>query len=272
MQVLGDGGAAIDVRVEGSGVQTIVLLAGFPLSREIWNAAVARLSPTYRVVLPDLRGMGASTVSDGPYLMESLAADVAAVLDALGCERASVAGHSAGGYVALAFARMFTERLERLALVCSRLRADSAEQSRAREAMAQRLEAGDSDALVQTYVPQLLSSTTRAERPDVVERTTEIVRCINSRGAAALLRGIAMRAPSDDIAPELAMPVLVVAGALDGIVSLDEERAVADAFPDARLAIAERSGHLPMLEEPAFTGDALAAWMGRMTPASASGS
>ncbi len=272
MQVLGDGGISIDVRVDGAGAQSVVLLAGFPLTREIWDATAQSLARTHRVIRPELRAIGASGSSDGPYLMESLAADVAATLDALGVERASIAGHSLGGYVALAFARMYTERVERLALVCSRLGADSAEQAMKRNALADGLERDADDTLAQTYVPLLLAESTKREHPEIVDRVTQIVRSVNPLGAAALLRGMALRSASDDIAPELAMPVLVVAGARDAVLSLEEARRVTAAFPNAALAVAERSGHLPMLEEPAATEAALCEWMGRMTPASASGS
>lgn len=272
MQVLGDGGVAIDARVEGSGAHVVVLLAGFPLTREIWDATAQHLARTHRVVRPDLRGMGASGSGDGPFLMESLAADVAAVLDALGVERASIAGHSLGGYVALAFARMFTERIERLALVCSRLRADSREQASSREALADGLERDTGVLLADEYVTRLLSDITKKEHPEIVQRVAEIARTTDPRGAAALLRGMAMRSDSSDIAPELSMPVLVLAGGRDVVVPLDEAREIAASFPNSALAVAERSGHLPMLEEPAFTSEALSQWMGRMTPASASGS
>ena len=93
-----------------------------------------------RVVRPNLRGTVKSERVDGPYLMERLAADVAAVLDALGIERAAVAGHSLGGYVAMAFARMFAERVSRIALICSRLAADTPEQAAARRDLADRVE------------------------------------------------------------------------------------------------------------------------------------
>lgn len=272
MQVLGDGAAPIDVRIEGSGAQTVVLLAGFPLTREIWDETARCLARTHRVVRPDLRGTGASGVTDGPYLMESLAADIAAVLDALSAERASVAGHSLGGYVALAFARMFTERVERLALVCSRLAADTPEEARRREMMAQRLERGDADALVQTYLPRLLSPESKSAHPETAARVEEIMRHVDSRGAAALLRGMALRSASDDVAPDLRMPVLVIAGGQDAVVPLDESRRIAQAFPLGTLAIATRSGHVPMLEEPARTIAALEEWMGSTTPTSASGS
>src|SRR5579884_3193697 len=135
--------AEIDVAAAGSG-DAIVLLAGFPLTREIWETHAAELARTHLVIRPDLRGIGSSSAPDGPYLMETLAGDIAAVLDALGIDRAAFVGHSLGGYVAMAFARMYTERVERLALVCSKLAADTPEMARSREDLADRAEREDS--------------------------------------------------------------------------------------------------------------------------------
>lgn len=168
---------------------------------------------------------------------------------------------------------MFAERVRGLALVCSRLAADAPAQAREREALAARIEREASmDAVVDAYVARLLAPQTLLEAPEIVARVAAIARRTGPRGAAALLRGIAMRSASDDIAPELTMPVLVIAGARDAVVPLDEARGIAAAFPHATLVVAERSGHLPMLEEPAFTSAALSAFMGRIAPASASGS
>ncbi len=260
MQVFADDGARVDVRVDGSDGATIVFIAGFPLTREIWNSQADALSQRHRIVLPDLRGVGNSSAPDGPYLMERLAADVAAVLDALGIERASIAGHSLGGYVALAFARMYTERLTHLALVCSRLAADSPEQVAARRDLAVRIECvATMQPAIDAYVPRLTAPETTAKRPDVVARAGELAGRIDPSGAASLLRGMALRAAADDIAPDLDVPVLIVAGGRDAIISMEEARAVARAFRRGRLVVCEESGHLPMLEEPEKVTDALAA-------------
>jgi 3-oxoadipate enol-lactonase len=264
MQVLAADGARINVRIDGDAGETVVLLAGFPLTREIWKSTVAHLAPARRVVRPDIRGIGATSVSDGPYLMELLAGDVAATLDALGVERATLVGHSLGGYVALAFARMFAERLNRLALVCSRLSADTAQQARAREELALQLEReGNSEALVTAYVPRLLCEETKRQKPEIVEYVSAIARHIDPRGAAAILRGMAFRGDSFDIAPDIGVPVLVIAGGADSVVPLDESRAMAAAFPRAEFAVTEHSGHLPMLEEPASIASLLSDWLAK---------
>ncbi len=243
--------ARIDVDVTGSG-DAVVLLHGFPLTRAIWDRHVPELAQAHRVVRLDLRGMGASSVSDGPYLMESLAGDVAAVLDALHVDRATLVGHSLGGYVALAFARMYVERLRGLALVCSRLTADTPQQAADREALADRLERdGSIDAAVDAFMPRLFAAQTIAQRSDIIDAMTSIARANSPKGLAAMLRGMAQRSASDDIAPEIDVPVLVVAGELDAALPLDEARTIARTFAHGRLETIAGSGHTPMLEAPA---------------------
>lgn len=241
----------IDAIIDGTG-DAIVLIAGFPLTREIWNEPAAQLAQSHRIIRPDLRGMGSSRVPDGPYLMEILAGDIAAMLDALSIEKAGIAGHSLGGYVALAFARMYSERVNKLALVCSRLGADSPGIAGSRNDLADRLEREDSiEPALDAYLPRLFSDATIRSNAQLFDRARDIGRRNSARGAAAMLRGMAQRADSNDIAPELGMPVLIVAGKDDKVVPLEEAQRMQRAFPAAQIRIMERSGHLPMLEEPA---------------------
>ncbi|MGB6986673.1 MAG: alpha/beta hydrolase [Candidatus Aquilonibacter sp.] len=263
MQVL-NSDAQLDVTVSGSG-DAVVLLHGFPLSREIWDAQVRALSG-FRVVAMDLRGMGASRVVDGPYLMESLAGDVAAVLDALGIERATLVGHSLGGYVALAFARMYVERLARLALVCSRIAADTPERAAHRFELADDAErSGSSARIIAEFLDATLAATTKQNSPEIVEKFKKIAEKHDPRGLAAMLRGMALRDSANDIAGDLAMPVLVVAGAEDPGIPAEEVARTVGAFPAGKLVTIARSGHVPMLERPDELSAYLVSWLGETT-------
>jgi pimeloyl-ACP methyl ester carboxylesterase len=254
--------AQIDVRVDGNGATTVVLIHGFPFTGEIWDAQARVLAERYRVVRPDLRGMGRSRVIDGPYLMEALAGDIAAVLDTLGVERAAIAGHSLGGFVALAFARMYAERVERLALICSRVAPDSPERAAWRNETADSLEKSGSIADVcDAMIAACVAPERYAGDPDLVARAREIAMRNEPKGLAAMLRGMALRSGSEDIAPDLEVPVLVVAGGHDPSQPLDEARSVARHFRQARFELCEASGHLPMLEEPARLTDVLAGFL-----------
>ena len=260
MQVFSDDGARIDVRIDGSDGDPIVLIAGFPLTRDIWNSQAEALSRTHRTIRPDLRGTGKSSVPEGPYLMEVLASDVAVALDALGIERTAIAGHSLGGYVALAFARMFAERVSHLALVCSRLAADSPERAATRRELADRAEAaGSVDLVTAAYVPLLLAQESSRVRPDLAVRSARNGRRFRSASGGRTAPRHVAAAGLRRFAADLDIPVLVVAGALDAAIPLAEARAMADAFPRGRLVVCENSGHLPMLEEPEKVTAALTA-------------
>ena len=262
MQVFADDGARIDASVDGrKDSRPVILIHGFPFSRAIWDSQSDALTVIAYAIRPDLRGAGTSSVPGGPYLMETLAGDIAALADALGIERVTLVGHSMGGYVALAFARMFTERVERLALVASRLSADTTEQAAARRELAARVEReGGIEAAVAAYLPRLFAPES-LQRSEVVERAYAIARQNDPVGAAAALRGMALRTSSEDIAEDLDVPVLIVAGARDQVVPLQESRAMAERFPQGRLVICDASGHLPMLEEPERVSDALVSWL-----------
>lgn len=263
MQVFADDGARIDAHVSGSERErAVVLIHGFPFSHDIWEKQIEALAQSSYVLAPDLRGAESSSSPEGPYLMERLAADVATLLDAAGIERAAFVGHSMGGYVALAFARMFTERVTRIALVASRLRADTDDEAARRRDIADRIELeGSVEPAIEAYLPRIFTPQSFAERPAVVERAYAIARRNGAIGAAAALRGMALRSASDDIAEDLGVPALVIAGGCDGVISIEEARAVAARFPHGRLVLCDASGHLPMMEEPDCVSEALAAWL-----------
>ncbi len=261
MQVFTEDGTRVDARVNGrEHLNAVVFIHGFTLSASIWDAQQS-LAADACVVRPDLRGAGNSSAPEGPYLMESLAADVALLLDSLGIERASLVGHSMGGYVALSFARMFTERVAGLALVASRLRADTPQEAQARRELADRVERESSVEPVIEGLARLFAPSTLEHRRSVVDYVYGIALHTSPVGAAAALRGMALRASSEDIAEDFEMPMLMVAGARDAVVPLAESRAVAQRFKRGRLVICEESGHLPMVEEPALVTTALREWL-----------
>ncbi len=101
---------------EGAGAP-VVLLHGFPDTSYLWRHQVAALAGAgYRAIAPDLRGRGKSErptqVED--YRLTTIVADVAAIMDALGVERAHVIGHDWGAATAWLVASLKPERVDRL--------------------------------------------------------------------------------------------------------------------------------------------------------------
>ena len=109
-------GLRFQVVDEGAGTP-VVLLHGFPDTSYLWRHQVAALAGAgYRAIAPDLRGRGKS---DRPapiegYRLTNIVADVAAIMDALGVERAHVIGHDWGAATAWLFASLAPQRVDRL--------------------------------------------------------------------------------------------------------------------------------------------------------------
>jgi 3-oxoadipate enol-lactonase len=259
----------------GAGVP-VVLLHGFPLDRTVWDEQLDALTAAgARVIRVDLRGCGESEASDGPALMEALAGDVAGVLDALHIERAVLVGHSIGGYVALAFFRMYEERVAGLALVASHVAEDAARNADAdpvqrelaagRDDLAARLERdGTMDAAVESYLPRYFAPSAYRERAEFVERVSEIMRRQNARGCAQLVRGMRERLDSHDLLEDVRVPALVIAGAQDAYLKPQTLRETAAAISGAVFVELDNVGHLPMLEAPEATANALATFAQRV--------
>ncbi len=95
----------------------VVLLHGWPQTWWCWHDVVPRLTATHRVIVPDLRGFGASEAPPGRYGKATLARDVVGLLDVLGVERCLVVGHDWGGFVAWMIALHAPERVKRLVVL-----------------------------------------------------------------------------------------------------------------------------------------------------------
>jgi pimeloyl-ACP methyl ester carboxylesterase len=103
----------------GAGAPAVVLVQGLGLSSRFWFDLPDRLTPDWRVVLLDNRGVGRSDKPLRPYRMATFADDVAAVLDAAGIERACVAGISLGGMIAQHVALRHPSRVAGLILLAT---------------------------------------------------------------------------------------------------------------------------------------------------------
>ncbi len=103
-------GAAFHVVTAGTG-PALLLLHGWPEYWRTWDAVIQRLKHRFTLVAPDLRGFGASDKPDGPWGAAEHAADMVALLDAMGLDRVGVVGHDVGGAVMQPLARQVPERL-----------------------------------------------------------------------------------------------------------------------------------------------------------------
>lgn len=256
MKTLAVAGGAVAYDVAGDG-PVVLLLHAFPLGRAMWDAQVARLRGTHRVVRFDCRGFGDSPPGDALLTMERIADDAAALLDHLGLGQVVACGLSMGGYAALALVRRHPSRLRGLVLADTRAGADDAAAREARATLAERALREGTAAVVDATLPRLLGETTRRERPQVVARVRELGLRNPPRGLANALHGLAARADSTATLREVRVPTLVLCGAEDALTPPAEARALQAGIAGSRLAVLPGAGHLSNLEDPDAFGRAL---------------
>lgn len=236
----------------------VVLLHAFPVNRGMWRAQREELAKRYRVITPDFRGHGESSLPEEDSTMERLAEDARGLLDFLGLQRVVLGGLSMGGYASFAFYRRYRERVAALVLADTRASADTEEGLRGREELAALAEKEGAAGVAEQMLPKLLGASTRANRPHVVSAVREMILTTSPAGIVRALRGMAARPASFDLLPKIQCPTLVVVGAEDTLTPPADSEALAKAIPGARLEVIPAAGHLSNLEQPAAFTRALA--------------
>jgi 3-oxoadipate enol-lactonase len=245
----------------GSGAP-VVLLHGFPLDHTMWRAQIEALRGTCRVIAPDLRGFGRSSLATGDAEqgvdMRRYAADVAAVLDHLGVsEPAILCGFSMGGYVLWQFVHEYPDRVRAIVLCDTKAAADSDEVRSARLSGADEVLRCGAGPLAESMLPKLLAPATLANRSDVAEEIDAIIRRTKPEAIAAAGRGMARRLDVRADLPGIRLPALVIVGTEDAISSPKEMREIAEALPDSEFVEVPAAGHMSPMENPGVVSEAL---------------
>lgn len=248
-----DLGAAAD-----AGRPPVVLVHGHPFNRSMWQPqATALLAAGYRVILPDLRGYGASGVVPGRTLFAEFADDLAGLMDHLGIERAVVGGVSMGGQIAMEFHRLHPARVAALVLADTSPVAETEDGKAFRNGLADRLLAEGMGGYASEVLDQMLAPYNVTALPEVAAQVDGMMRTTAPEGAAAALRGRAERPDYRASLGAAGVPVLVLVGADDVYTPVAEARALHGLIPDAELVLIEGAGHLPGLERPGPFNDAV---------------
>jgi 3-oxoadipate enol-lactonase len=229
--------------------RVLLLVHGFPLDRRLWTAQVGAFATMTRVITPDLRGHGKSEIVPGPFTMEQHADDLAALLDHLKIRRAVVAGLSMGGYVAFAFWRRYSARIQGLILADTRAELDSVSARGGRDAAIARVQQIGAAAYADEMLPRLLAPTSQAD-VKIVGAARKMMAEQPVEGIIGALGGLRDRVDSRATLPTIAVPTLVIAGEADTITPPADAQAMAADIPGARLVVIPKAGHLSPLENP----------------------
>lgn len=257
-------GVRLAVETAGEGPGAVLFIHGFPLDRTIWAPQLAGLSG-WRLVAPDLRGMGRSDAPTTGYSMAGYAADLRGLLDHLGLDRVVLCGLSMGGYVAFECLRQWRDRVAGLVLMDTRADADTPEGRSGRDAMIAVAREEGVPAVAAAMLPRLLRPSIHVERPGLPEQVLAMMARTPVDGLVGALEALRGRPDSRPLLPTLAgLPTLVVVGEDDGLTPPAAARAMAEAIPGAELEVVPKAAHLPTLEQPVLTTALLQRFLDRL--------
>jgi pimeloyl-ACP methyl ester carboxylesterase len=217
----------------------------------------------WRVVVPDLRGYGEDQRSE-PFSFDRFAFDVAALLDDLDIERVVVGGLSMGGQIVMQFQRLFPNRVRGLILADTSATADSPTVRLTRLAIADRLEREGMHAHANELLPQMVTSTTVLERPDVTRHVLKMMETTSALGSAAALRARADRPDFGAGLAHIQAPTLVIVGRDDRLTPVAAAELLETRISDSSLLIISRAAHMPNLEQAEIFNMAIVSFLDRV--------
>lgn len=236
----------------------VVLLHGFPFDYAIWTPQMDDLGDVGRLVTPDLPGFGRSAPLESQASVEAYADAVKELVEDMELGRIVLAGHSMGGYVALAFARRHPYLLAGLVLISTRPGADSETAREGRRKLAEEVKQKGPQATVDAMFAKLLGTSSGGPDREVLE---EIVRDTMLRqseeGIVAALRMMASRPDVTEHLGKIEVPTLILHGTADALIPASEAEGMAGRIPNANYRPIEGAGHMPMLEKPREVNAAL---------------
>lgn len=227
----------------------LILVPGLLCDYALWQPQVDALSADFEILIPDM-----TQHETMPEMAE-------AVLRAAPSARFALAGLSMGGYVAMEIMRQAPHRVTRVALLDTRARPDTPEETARRLELMRLAQTAKGFTPVTRRMLPLLVHPSRVKDETLARTIREMADRIGVEGYVRQQRAIMSRADSRFDLRKVRAPTLVLCGREDAITSLDMHEEIASIVPGAILEVIDACGHLSALERPAQVNAALRRWL-----------
>jgi pimeloyl-ACP methyl ester carboxylesterase len=211
----------------------------------------------WRVIAPDLRGYGESSVIAGKTTLDVFAQDIAALLDQLDIRDVVIGGLSMGGQIVMEFCRLYSERVRGVLLAATSPKAEKEEGKWNRAKMADRLVREGMESYAEEVLPKMVAPGNIVALPEVAEHVRSMMHAAHPVGAAAALRGRAERPDYESTLTALDVPALIVVGDEDAFTTRADAERMHTLLKRSELVWMEGVGHMPNLEREVEFNEAM---------------
>jgi pimeloyl-ACP methyl ester carboxylesterase len=229
---------------------TLVLLHGFCETSAIWKYQLSELSEHFHLLIPDLPGFGKSAYKGTDLSMEYFADAVFQMLDQERIFEAHVLGHSMGGYVALAMAEKFPERISKLTLLHSTSLPDNEQRKINRNRTAEFLHKRGVEAFAFSFVPPLFRIETRKNFENDIKEIQDNLLESSADALIAATLGMRERPDRTDLLVQGPFETLLIAGETDAALPISLMEEISQKSNRIHLETIPDCGHMGMIEKP----------------------
>ena len=243
-----------DYTITGKG-PAVFLTHGVGSRRSVWEKVVRHLAPHFRCIAYDLRGHAGGAPADMTFGLDEFVADLEAVRQQLGVEKAHFVGHSLGGMIVPAYAAAHSSHIKSVGLISTvAFRGDEARAGMAN--FVKKLDYGGTSAVVETLLDRWFTNDFRRRNPDIIAARKAQVLELESRVYRETYNVYA----TADVGPLLSKikaPALVMTGEFDPSCGPAPNTKMAEALPRGELMILPDLRHSLLIEAPDIVGPAL---------------
>ncbi|HBY98732.1 MAG TPA: hypothetical protein DEP84_33095 [Chloroflexi bacterium] len=241
----------------------LLFITGIGYGAWFWHKQVPVLSQRFQVITFDNRGAGASDRPDGPYTTSQMAADTAGLLDALGIKRASVVGHSLGGFIAQELTLSRPELVNKLVLAGTSYGGPNVIPVTPGALAVLTNRQGDPVELVKRGIAIAAAPGFAGRHPEVM---TELLRYrLTNPVPPAQYQAQVMAGAAHNVEARIGQihcPTLILFGEHDRVVPSGNAELLAARIPGAQVKILPGVGHIFPIEDPGATNAALLEFLG----------
>lgn len=227
----------------------LLLIHGFCESKELWKDFQQVLSKNYRVISLDLPGFGESPLKKKEITLEYMAEKVNDLLVHLEVDQCVMIGHSLGGYVTLAFAEKYEQKLKGMGLFHSSAFPDSPEKRKSRNKTIEFIEKNGSEVYAESFVSGLFHEPNRDQLKEVIEWVTAMAAATPKESIIATTKAMRDRKNRIDVLKNIKAPVLFIVGENDPAIPLDASLEQVSMPAKSVKHILSETGHMGMFEK-----------------------
>jgi len=244
-QLQSDSGS-IYYTIKGNG-PAVVFLHGFLEDQSMWKDFSDSLKNKFTTICIDLPGFGKSDMFNSEHSMVFIAEKVHQVLEQENINKCILVGHSMGGYVSLAFSKLFPDKLSGLVLFHSQAAADNLEGKKNRDRTIEVIK-NNHKGFIYSFIPSLFAEDNIERFSGEIDELIHIAENIENEGVVAALKGMRNREDHFNTLKKLNVPVYFIIGKQDSRIPLNSIMPQLELPSNSEALIIDDVGHMGFIE------------------------